>query len=258
MKTFIKVARIFFALILAFTGSMIVGSFFGPIAAALAVIGFLLLPYVVKLPAGVSYLTVGTAPGGVGTPFAFNMTYLPQFLIFDNTVPLTSLRIETAEDGVLHDWTAAGLVAMSNFMVVGAITANQLIMRIADGHIAGKNVTVTGITSAAGAIAFRANSERRGRLAFISKNAQILANQPTEFSDFTALWVPTMAAGTDRADIEYSTGHVQTYEMQELRELSIGFQQTPAVCVNNTPAYMRKATFVCTAQRAAYILSVQV
>jgi len=58
----------------------------------------------------ISGMITFTAPGGVATPFTFNMTYLPEFLSWnDGGNALTSLRVETQEDGVLHDWNALGL-----------------------------------------------------------------------------------------------------------------------------------------------------
>jgi hypothetical protein len=257
-----KLAKFFFGLIFALTlaliGGQVVSMFVDCSPAIPAALFFVasLIP-VAKVPKGALGLTIFSAPGGVGTPFAFNMTYLPQFLIWNDAVPLTSLRVQTAEDGVLHDWVAASIAVMQNFGIVGAITASQVIMRLADGQLDGKNVTISGVTSAAGVVPFRVSSERKGKKAFISKTAQILAGQPTDFMDFTALFIPTMATVTDRADIEYSDYHKQSYEMEELREFSVAFQETPQIMVNNTPAYIHKVTMLCAAATPAYILSVQ-
>lgn len=197
-----------------------------------------------------------TAPGGVATPFTFNMTYLPQFLTWNDVVPLTSLRVETQEDGVLHDWVTLSLTAMNGYMIQGAQAANIKLMRIANGKIPGRNVTISGVTSAAGAIAFSECSDCIGNFAFKSNNAQILANNPTRFENFTCVWVPAMAAG-DLCEVDYKSGHRQTYTIADLAAVSSLYQEVPNIMVNNINAYVKSATFTCAAAHPAYLLSVK-
>lgn len=205
----------------------------------------------------ISGTLVFTAPGGVGVPFAFNMTYLPEFLTYNHGGnQLTSLRIETQEDGVLHDWTLAGLNAMNGFMKVGTMTANDVQLRIANGELRPKNVTISGVTAAVGAIAFYVNSDNKGDVAFKSSNAQILALNPTMFEKFTALFIPTMATLTDYAEITFDDGHTQRFEMEDLRRLSSSYQQVEGIIINNVNGYIRKAIVRTAAATPAYILSV--
>jgi hypothetical protein len=202
-------------------------------------------------------LLIFTAPGGVATPFAFNMTYLPEFLTYNHGGnQLTSLRVETQEDGVLHDWTAAGLNAMTGFMKVGAVTANDINLRLADGEIRPKNVTVSGVTSAAGAIGIYVASDNQGVVAFKSSNAAILALNPTMFEKFTALFIPTLATLTDYAEITYQDGHVQRWELEDIRRATSAFQQVEGVIINNVNGYIKKAIVRCAAATPCYIMSV--
>lgn len=204
-------------------------------------------------------LLIFTAPGGIGTPFAFNMTYLPEFLTFNHGGnQLTSLRVETQEDGVLHDWTAAGLNAMNGFMKVGTQTANDVFLRLADGELRPKNVTISGVTSAAGAIGFYVASDNKGTAAFKSSNAAILALNPTLFEKFTALFIPAMATATDYAEITFDDGHVQRFEMEDLRRLSSQYQQVEGIIINNVDGYMKRVLVRCAAQTPAYILAVHI
>jgi len=197
-----------------------------------------------------------TAPGGIATPFTFNMTYLPEFLSWnDGGNPLTSLRVETQEDGVLHDWVAAGLAAMNGFMKVGAQAANEVLVRLADGELRPKNVTISGVTSAAGAIAFSVASDNKGLLPFKSSNAAILAANPTVFNNFMALFVPAAVTATDRFEVEFKDGHQQNFDIVDLQRLSSNYQQVQGTIVNNWNGYIKKVTVTCAAQRAAYILS---
>ena len=128
-------------------------------------------------PGVIGGMLIFTAPGGIATPFSFNMTYLPEFLSYNpGANPLTSLRVETQEDGVLHDWNAAAIAAMNGFMKVGTVTANDVNLRLADGELRPKNVTISGVTSAAGAVRFYVCSDNKGLAAFKSSNAAILAS----------------------------------------------------------------------------------
>ena len=208
-------------------------------------------------PGVIGGMLIFTAPGGIGIPFAFNMTYLPEFLTFNHGGnQLTSLRVETQEDGVLHDWTLAGLNAMNGFMKIGAQTANDVQLRLADGELRPKNVTISGVTSAVGAIAFYVASDNKGIAAFKSSNAAILALNPTLFEKFTALFLPTMATATDYAEVTYDDGHVQRWEMEDLRRASSTYQQVEGIIINNIDGRIKKASVRCAAATPAYILSV--
>jgi len=204
-------------------------------------------------------MLIFTAPGGAGTPFSFNMTYLPEFLHYNPAAnPLTSLRVETQEDGVLHDWTAAGIAAMNGFMYVGTPTANDVILRLGDGELRPKNVTISGVTSAAGAVSFYVASDNKGTAAYKSSNAAILALNPTVFEKFTALFLPAMATVTDYIEITYDDGHQQRWEMQDIRIQSTRFQQVPTIVINNIDGRIKKAVVRCAAATPAYILSVYI
>jgi hypothetical protein len=202
-----------------------------------------------------------TAPGGIAAPFAWNLPFLPQFINWNNVVPLTSLRVETQEDGVLHDWNAAAIAATNGYMCLGAQAANIVLMRLASGHVKNKNVTISGVTSAAGAIGFYVSSDNIGGssnplVMFKTTNAQILALNPTTFENFTAIFVPAMAAVTDTCEVIYSDGHRQTYNINDLAALSSKFQEVPAIMLNNINAYIHRAIFTCAAAIPAYVYSV--
>jgi hypothetical protein len=198
-----------------------------------------------------------TAPGGIATPFAFQLKGLPQFLTFNNVVPLTSLRVETQEDGVLHDWVAASIAAMNGYMVLGAQAANIVTLRLANGFMKNKNVTISGVTSAAGAIGFYGCSDTLGTRPLKTTNANILALEPCRFTDFTAIFAPTMAAVTDICTVTYKNGHVQMYNINDLAALSSYYQEVPAIMVNNVNAYIKEAVFQCAAATPAYVLSIK-
>lgn len=252
-----KIFKILFAFLLAgvfaFIGGNITSMAIGcnPLIAS----GVFFIGSLIPTPKGVNLIGIFTAPGGIGTAFQWQLNYLPEHLNFTNVVPLTSLKIETSEDGVLHDWTAAGLVAMANFMVKGVVPVNTVQFRLSDGELRPKNVLISGVTSAAGAVPFFITSDRKGTLPLKSKNGVALAGNPTTFEKFTALFIPTMATGTDRVEITYRSGLQQTYNMEDLLRLSANFQNVPGVIVNNYTGYISKAVVTCAAQTPVYILN---
>jgi hypothetical protein len=208
----------------------------------------------IPTPKGIAAFMIFTAPGGIATPFQFQLNYLPEHLNFTNVVPLTSLKVETTEEGVLHDWTAAGLVATANFMVKGIVPANTLQFKLSDGELRPRNVTISGVTSAAGAVPFFISSDRVGKLALKTKNSQVLANNPTTYEKFSALFIPTMATVTDRVEITYSSGLQYTNMMEDLLRLSANFQNVPGVIINNYTGYISKVIVTCAAATPVYVL----
>lgn len=206
---------------------------------------------------GVAYaVLIGTAAGGVGTPFLFQLDYLPEFIYWnDAAAPINQLIIETTEDGVNIDATAACIAAMRGYMYTGAQTANDQVVTCASGKIEGKRVTIRGTTSAVGAINFFASSDNLGGVAFKVKNLNVLANNPVEVSNFAALFLPNVVTLTDRVEVLYSDGLQQTYDAAELSALSAHNMQVPRVMLNNINSVIRKATINSVLGGAAYVLS---
>ena len=205
-------------------------------------------------PAGCAFVGIFIAPGGAGVPFTFPLNFMPEHISFDNTVPLTSLKVETDVDGVLHDWTAAGLVAMGNFMVKGVVPAGTLQFRLSDGEIRPKNVTISGVTSGAGLVPFFISSDRIGKLLLKSKNATLFPKTPMSFDKFTALFIPGMATATDTAVVTYKNGLTQTLALEDLLAQSANFQNVPGVIINNYKGTIDKVVLTCLAQTPVYVL----
>ena len=223
--------------------------------------GAIALNNVGLFPTGSLPLMVFTAPGGAGTPFTFNLPYLPQFLTYNHAAnPLTSLKVSTKQFGVMHDYNAAMIAAMNAYMLNGALPATNVLLRIATGNIPSQDCTISGVTAAAGAINIFANSDNQSKIAkpFIAKQSAILALTPTRFSKFTALFIPALAAATDRVEIEYISGYKEILENQELTALSSIYQNVAGVIVNNVNSYMKEVTVVTAAATPCYILSVMV
>ena len=197
-----------------------------------------------------------TSPA-VAATYQFNLTFLPEFFTWNDAGnAITLFRVETQEDGVLADYNNLSIAALNGYGMVGAQAANQVTLRVADGHLEKKNVTVTLTTVAAAAIAFFGSSDNLGTVPYIMKNAAILALNPTEFTKFTALFMPTMAAATDRAEVEFVDGHRQTFAVADLLSISSFSCEVARIFLDNSQAYIKKVTLVCAAATPAYVLSV--
>ena len=204
-------------------------------------------------------ILIFTAPGGIGTPFTFNMTYLPEWIQYsDGGNPLTNLRIETQEDGVLHNWDAGAIAAMDGFLNVGAQPANQTRLTIANGNLQGRQVTISGVTSAVGAIAFFVSSDNIGTNPFTTSLTNILPNNDTEFKAFSALFLPNLVTLTDRIQVFYMDGHQQTYDPVELAGQSSMYQEVQGIVLNNAGSYINKVIVTSALGGAAYKLSVKI
>lgn len=195
-----------------------------------------------------------TAPGGAATAFSFNMTFLPEFLFYATANALTSLKVEDQGDGVILDLDSAGCTAVKNFMVYG-IPTNGHLFRLADGVRLNRNITVSGVTSAAGTVDFFVSGDNKGISSFTYNKFSILANNPTDVRKFTALFIPSLAAG-DRIYIDYLDGHTQIYEREELAALSGIYQVTTGYVINNVNSYIDKVQIICASLNTAYKMSV--
>jgi len=196
-----------------------------------------------------------TSPA-VAATYQFNLTYLPARLTWNDAGnPITLLRVETQEEGVIADYNAAAIAAANGFAMVGAQAANQKTIRLANGYIANRNVTITVTIAAAAAIAFFGHSDCKGTVPFVFKNASILALNPTTFSKFCAVFVPTLAAATDRVEVEFSDGHRDTFAVADWLAMSSYTQEVAGIIVNNMLGYISKITVVAAAATPAYILS---
>lgn len=203
---------------------------------------------------------VFTTPAVAGT-YQFNLNYIPQFIIYDHAAaPLTNLTIQDQSDGVILDLPLAGIAQVYTFMRLGVAASTVRRFRLANGHLNNKNVTVTIVQPGAVAIPFQACSDCIGNTPFKYGTAALLAGQPTVFMDFTALFLPGLAAG-DTAFIEFNNGHSQLFNGVELLELASVYQTSGAATnfiINNINSYIHKATITEAIAGAAYVCSVNI
>ena len=205
-------------------------------------------------------MLVFTTPAAAAT-YQFQLNYIPQFLIYDAAAaPLTSLRVDEQGLGNILDLPLAGITDVRTFGRFGLPASTVTKFRLANGHIANKNVTVTIVQPGAVAIPFQAVSDNKGTAAFKYTTLALLAGQPTPFDNFTALFLSNLAA-TDTVLVEFSNGHTQVMNRVELLELSSQFQSqqlATGFILNNLNRYIKRATVTQAAAGAAYMMKVLV
>lgn len=205
-------------------------------------------------------MLVATSPAAIGA-FQFQLNYIPQFLIWDaGAAPLTNLRVEEAKLGVICDLPAAGILQVRNFMRFGLVASTVTKLRLANGQLSNKNVTITATIAAAVAVPFQAcsdNGDNGGRrcIPFRYNVAALLAGQPTPFQDFTAVFLPNLAAA-DTVYIEFSNGHSQLFNGVELLELTALWQNNQLATgfhVNNINSYIHRIVVTQAIAGVAYV-----
>jgi len=257
MKIFKILLSFTFALALSFVGAAVIA----PILEVkpLFVAGALLAANFIPGPQGCLYLLAFTAPGGIGTPFTANLPYLPQLLHWnDAAAPITALRVTTDREGVIHDMNAACIAALRGYRQLGPMAANDQNVQLATGHLL-RNVTITGTTAAVGAINFYTSSDNKQTnmspaVALKTQMDTVIALTPTTFQNFTALFIPAMATLTDYADVEYSDGHIQRMEIEDLIAWSTFFQETGAIIIDNFDHTIHRVSLRVAANTPVYSL----
>jgi hypothetical protein len=133
-------------------------------------------------------------------------------------------------------------------------------IRLANGHIKGKNVTVTLIQTGAVAIPFQTCSDSPGNTSFKYGAAALTAGTPTLFTDFTALFLPGLAAA-DTVLVTFANGHTQLFNRTELLELTSMYQNNQLATgfiLNNINSYIKSALVTEAIAGSAYIMKVNI
>ena len=213
-------------------------------------------------------MLVYTSPAAAAT-YQFQLNYIPEFIIYDAAAaPLTSLKIDEANLGNILDLPLAGITDVRHYMRFGLVASTVTRFRLATGHIPNKNVTVTLVQPGAVAIPFYCSSDNAGGydgngkwvepVPFKYSTLALLAGQPNEFKQFTALFLSTLAA-TDTVLVKFSSGYSQVFTRAELLELTSLFQNNQLATgftLNNINAYIDSAIVTQAAAGAGYMLKV--
>jgi hypothetical protein len=212
----------------------------------------------IPLQAGCLYELYFTTPAAAGT-YPFNVNYMPEFIIYDAAAaPLTNLRVSEQNAGVLVDLPLAAIAQVRTLGRFGLTASTVTRIRLANGHIKDKNVTITLTQPGAVAIPVHLSSDCPGNACFKYTIAALLAGQPLAFTDFTALFLPGLAAG-DFVRVEFTNGHIQTFAAVELLEFTSMYQSqqlATGFILNNINCYIHRATVTEAIAGVAYVMQI--
>lgn len=206
--------------------------------------------------AGVVYsIFLFQAAGGVGVTTSYTMTYVPQYLIFNDggNIP-TGIKVTVLGDGIIHDTAAAQLPLIRAIRLYGNI-ANQYMIPLANGIIKGKNTTIDFTTSAVGAIDVYGVSFEEGDAYVTTLQQTVLANSGAEFRKWAYLCIPAMGA-TDYVNIEFEDGTVQRFEQEEIPTIAGNYQNLVAAqyIIDNIDARIRMLQLIPAANRTLGVM----
>jgi len=191
-------------------------------------------------------MQIGTIAAGVGTVTTIPLTWLPEYLLWNNAVSLVGLRIIVQGDGVIVDLDTAGINGLKALGMIGRV-ANDFLLKVSDGIIAGKNVQIIATNGVAAAIPLWGFSLHNRGQAYLQSIQQItLAASGAIFDNFVYLSLANAVTATDIINVEFVDGLVQQFDAVELNSYN-GFYQndlTAAVIgFNNANKRIKKVQF---------------
>jgi len=201
-------------------------------------------------------MKIGTLTTGVGVVTTINLNYLPQYLQFLATTQLTGLKVTVHGEGVLMDLDADGITALSGVRRFGNVT-NVMLMALADGFIANKNVELVFTNSAAQTPDVYGFSLQKGSAYVKSVRVKAFANSQVTFENFGFLgFQSTLSDTADILTIRFVDGHIQQITGTELKMLCTLFMnETDGFVIDNVEGEIDEVTLVAGADRLAYVLS---
>lgn len=210
-------------------------------------------------PDGIFYsILLFQAAGGVGVTTSYTMTYVPQYILWnDGGNAITSLKCTVLGEGVIHDSVTAQQALFPQIRMYGRV-ANVFTVPLTNGLIKNKNMTIDFTTSAVGAINVYGFSFEEGDAYVTCLQQTVLANSGTEFRKFAYLVIPAMGA-TDYVNIEFEDGTIQRFDQAELPSIA-GFYQslvTGQYIVDNVDARIRMLQLIPAANRTLAVFRYQ-
>lgn len=219
--------------------------------------GVLAYSYFFESSAGmVMAVALGTLTTGAAVVSTFNTTYLPKYLFYSAATQLTGVKITVQGDGVIFDSDANGLNAAGVLRTFGQVT-NGYVFTLSNGFVPGKNVIWEFTNSAAQTpTVYVSSDETPLQPMYLQLLRQaILANSGMNFTDFSTLALPSLAA-TDVVNVLYNDGTQQQLNRVDL-QYQLGYTQnvlnTPVYLIDNFAGRIKLVNVIAGANQTAYV-----
>jgi hypothetical protein len=201
-------------------------------------------------------MKIGTITTGVGVATTIPLTYLPQYIYWNNATTPQSLQVRIQGDGVIVDLDTAGINAFAALRLNGRVT-NGFYIPLANGVIPAKNVEISFVNNVASAIDIYGFSLQKGNLYVQSLRSAVLAASGITVQKFAALAIPAIAS-TDVLNIEYKDGWIQQIADLELRALGALYQAdvngTGEFIIDNFAQNVKTVRFTPSANQTIYMM----
>jgi len=162
-------------------------------------------------------MKIGSLTTGNGVVTTFQLTYLPEFLAFSPTTAISKVVVNVLGDGIICDLDAAGISQLGNLETIGSVT-NLVSLRLADGIVLNKNVTIEITNSAAQTPDIFAYSVSKGGVYVQSIRQTAFANSGIEIKNFLNVGFSN-AGATDDFQVSFVDGTTQKMNREELKFL---------------------------------------
>lgn len=203
---------------------------------------------------------LGSIPPSTTTQF--NLSFVPQNLVFTNITTITRVRVTALGKGIILDLDAAGLAALKNMRQQGAV-ASVAEFLLANGIVKGVNCTIE-VTNGAtiSALYYNSLADSKDATAYVmSKIQTIFANSLTKFEKFAVMAMPSLGA-SDYANFEFNDGLVSRIDQPEIRTILAKFQtienNTNDLKIDNLDAWIKSVELQTTTQQSVYVQSYDV
>lgn len=202
----------------------------------------------------ITAISLGTLTTGAAVVSTFNTTYLPKWFSYTAATQLTGVKITVQGDGVVFDSDANGLTNVGNNRQFGQ-TTNTYLFTIANGIVTGKNVIWEFTNSAAQTpTVYVSSDETPAQPLYLQYLRQaVLANSGQNFTDFSTLGFPSLAA-TDVINVLYNDGTQQQLNRVDL-QYQLGYTQNvlSPYLIDNFAGRIKTVNIIAAAAQTAYV-----
>ena len=203
---------------------------------------------------------LGTIAGS--TTDTLDITYVPEYLYFEIGTTPTELVFTVLGDGVVKNLDGNGVITEANLFQLG-VQSNGYLLRIANGLIRNKNVTLKIANADAAALdvyGFSLNNTGKGNapvgLYYRSSQQKVFAGSGRDITDFAYLGLPNIASG-DSIQISYRNGLVEELKDVELDAIIGQMSNELRDGIPNFDQTVKVVNFIPAADQQVYVMDIR-
>lgn len=185
------------------------------------------------------------------------ITFCPQFLVISGVATIdVDLKVQTLQDGVIFDVDNAGLQVVKEPAAKGRPSSNYLIVQLVNGLL-GSATTIITLTNNDGVNAvdvFATSEKGKGNTYTTVYRTKVFANVGQLFKNFSAIYVPSAAAGDIFSVYSRKNDINDNMRLEEIRALSLYKQNLDVIGVINFDQSISSVNYTPVADRDVYTM----